>query len=157
MFDLESDYMAINISFHRVVLVKEKGVRYDIERRIKTPRDSYDAVKAIYDIENFTQEVFIAIFLSTKNDITGIHEIFRGSINSCLVDAKLVFQSALLHNAASIILIHNHPSGDTTPSSEDLELTRKLVECGKIMDMHIIDHLIIGHDSYTSLKEKGII
>lgn len=149
--------MAINISFHRVVLVKEKGVRYDISRKIMTPRDSYDTVKAVYDIGNYTQEIFIALFLSTKSDLLGIQEIGRGTINSCLVDSRILFQAALLHNATSIIVIHNHPSGNTLPSNEDIELTKKLIECGKIMDMQILDHIIVGSDSYTSLKERGIV
>ena len=92
--------------------------------------------------------------MNTKNRIIGVFEISHGSVNSSIVSAREVFQKALLANAVSILLMHNHPSGDPSPSREDIEVTKRLVEAGKILNVQVLDHIIIG-DSYVSLKEKG--
>jgi DNA repair protein RadC len=96
------------------------------------------------------------VCVNTKNRVIGVFEISHGTVNSSLVNAREVFQKALLANAVSIILMHNHPSGDVTPSKEDVDVTKKLTEAGKILGVQVLDHLIIG-DSWISLKEKGYI
>ncbi len=94
--------------------------------------------------------------LNTKNNITGINVVSIGSLNSSLVHPREVFKAAILGNAAAIILAHNHPSGDPSPSPEDLEITRRLVEAGKILGIEVLDHVIIG-DRWESLKERGSV
>ena len=95
------------------------------------------------------------ICMNTKNKIIGVFEISHGSVNSSIVSPREVFQKALLANAVSIIVMHNHPSGDSTPSREDIEVTRRLSEAGKIVGVELLDHIIVGDRVYCSLKEKG--
>ena len=102
------------------------------------------------------EEYMYMICMNTKNRIIGIFEISHGSVNVSIVTPREVFQKALLANAVSIILMHNHPSGDCTPSREDVEVTKKLVEAGKLIGISVLDHIIVG-DNYSSLKDKGYI
>ena len=103
------------------------------------------------------KEHFRAMLLNIKNHLIAIEDISVGSLNSSIVHPREVFKPAIRRSSASIILVHNHPSGDPTPSREDLEVTQRLVEAGKIIGIEVIDHVIIGNGSYVSLKEKGKI
>ena len=99
----------------------------------------------------------VLLTLDVKNVVTSISTVSIGSINTSVVHPREVFKTAILSNAASIILAHNHPSGDVTPSKQDINITHRINECGKILGIDLLDHLIIGDDTYTSLKEKGIV
>lgn len=103
------------------------------------------------------RENFRVIFLNTKNQVLGIETISVGSLNSSLSHPREVFKRAIQKSAAAIILVHNHPSGDPTPSAEDIEITRRLCEVGKVVGIDVLDHLIIGDHVFTSLKEKRYI
>ncbi|MCF0147513.1 MAG: DNA repair protein RadC [Clostridium sp.] len=103
------------------------------------------------------QEVLKLIMLDTKNNIIGIKDLFKGSLNTSIVHPREIFKEAIKKSSSSIIICHNHPSGDPTPSKEDINITIRLKECSKIMGIDLLDHLIIGKDQYVSLKEKGII
>jgi len=103
------------------------------------------------------REHFIVVLLSTKNHVLAMPTISIGSLNASIVHPRELFREAINHSAANIILVHNHPSGDPTPSSEDIILTKKMVDAGKILEIHVLDHIIIGDNKYVSLKEKGII
>ncbi|MBU5213574.1 DNA repair protein RadC [Bacillus oleronius] len=100
---------------------------------------------------------YTCIYLSTKNQVIHQQTIFIGSLNASIVHPREVFKEAFRRSAASIICIHNHPSGDPGPSREDIEVTKRLVECGKIIGIEILDHLIIGDKKFVSLKEKGYL
>lgn len=104
-----------------------------------------------------TKEHFVGILLSTKNHIIAAPTISVGTLNASLVHPRELFKEAINYSAASIILVHNHPSGDPTPSTEDIALTQNLVKAGKLLDISVLDHVIIGDNKYVSLKEKGII
>ena len=147
----------IRVSFGRVVLVKEKVGRYDLPRVIGSPGDAYRAITAITSVEEEAQEVFGVLILNTKFKIVAVHEVSRGTLNASLVHPREVFKPAILHNAAAIICFHNHPSGDPEPSEEDIRITKRLVEAGKIIGIEIVDNIIVGDDRYTSLKEIGMI
>ena len=147
----------IQVSFERVVLVKEKVGRYELTREANTPEEAYNAIKTITNVQEEAQEVFGILILNTKNKIVAVHEISRGVLDGSLVHPREVFKPAVLHNAASIICFHNHPSGDTKPSKDDIETTKRLVEAGKIMGIEILDHIIIGDDEYVSLKEREMM
>ena len=95
--------------------------------------------------------------MNTKNEMINVEDITVGLINSSLVQAREIFRCAILKNAYSVILAHNHPSGDPTPSGNDREVTDKIVEAGKILGIKVCDHIIIGNDSYYSFLEKGMI
>lgn len=127
----------------------------DLPPVIRSPKD---VVERMADMRHLGQEEFRSVFLSTKNGIIAERVITKGTVNASLVSPREVFHRAVKLMAASVILVHNHPSGDPTPSAEDIEVTRKLVEAGKVMDIAILDHVIIGQGGrYISLKEKGVL
>ena len=109
------------------------------------------------ELENCDREHFIAIYLDRKGKVNATSIISIGGLSSSLVHPREVFKLAILTSSASIILVHNHPSGDPEPSPEDIEITNKLVEASKIMGIRILDHIIIGHGRYISLRAKGAI
>ena len=147
----------IQVSFERVVLVKEKVGRYELPRAIVDPQDAYKAIITITSVEEEAQEVFGILILNTKHKIVAVHEISRGSLNSSIVHPREVFKPAVLHNAAAIICFHNHPSGDPKPSEEDIAITKRLVEAGKILGIDVLDHIIVSDEGYTSLKGRGVM
>ena len=145
------------VVFSRVVLVKEKGAMYDVQKKIGSSYDAYKAITEITKVQEEAQEVFGILILNTKHKIVAVHEISRGTLNASMVHPREVFKPAVLHNAAAVICFHNHPSGEPKPSKEDIETTNRLVEAGKIMGIEVLDHIIVGDDKYTSLKEMGVI
>lgn len=96
------------------------------------------------------------LILDTRHRVLGIHSIVRGSLNSAQVRVGEIFRQAVRLNAAAIIVIHNHPSGDPTPSGEDIALTRAIIQAGQLLDIEVLDHIIVGRNRYASLKERGI-
>ena len=146
--------MAYRLAKYRVALVREGG--YNASHNvIRTPEDVVNILSAEY--AEAAVEVVKMLALDTKNKIIGIFDISTGSLNASIIHPRDVFQRAVLLNCASILLIHNHPSGDPTPSPEDVSLTKKLVDAGKIMDIAILDHVVIGDGRFVSFKEKGLI
>jgi DNA repair protein RadC len=122
---------------------------------IRSPKDVADYMMARLRYEN--KEYFISILLNTKNQVLASPTISIGSLNASIVHPREIFREAIHYAAASIILIHNHPSGDPNPSKEDLFVTEKLMKAGNLMDIAVLDHVIIGDNKYISLKESGII
>ena len=121
---------------------------------IKAPSDVF---KRMEDMQFLAVEQFRVIYLNTKNGIIAEEVVAQGTINSTIVGGREIFRRAVRLLAASIILVHNHPSGDALPSQEDIVITRKLVEAGKLLDITILDHIIIGRGNFESLKERGIL
>ncbi|GAA4854313.1 DNA repair protein RadC [Paenibacillus vulneris] len=103
------------------------------------------------------KEHFVCLFLNTKNHIIGQETLSMGSLNAAIVHPREVFRAAIKRSSASIICVHNHPSGDPTPSSEDVALTRRLMEAGEIIGIDVLDHIVIGDRRYVSLKEQGLM
>ena len=102
-----------------------------------------------------TQEEFVVLYLTTKNMLIHEETIFKGSLNTSIVHPREVFKDALKRSAAAIIVVHNHPSGDPTPSKEDIRVTKRLNDCGALLGIDVLDHIIIGDGVYYSLKEHG--
>lgn len=129
----------------------------DASKRIivRGPKDVFDLVRA--DMEFLQVEHFDLIGLSTKNHVIFRENISIGSLNASIVHPRESFKRLIKRSCAACILVHNHPSGDTTPSQEDITITRKLVEAGKLLDIGILDHIIIGKGQFESLKERGIL
>lgn len=126
----------------------------DLSYAIKSPEDVAIVGRDFMRIHEEPEEYMYMICMNTKNRIIGVFEVSHGTVNASLVTPREVFQKALLANAVSIILMHNHPSGDCTASRQDVEITKRLVEAGKIVGVEVLDHIIVG-DQYSSLKEKG--
>ena len=122
---------------------------------ISSPRDI--AKLLINEMMSLKQEILKLIMLDTKNNIIGIKDVFKGSLNTSIVHPREIFKEALKKSSSSIIICHNHPSGDPTPSKEDINITLRLKECSKIIGVDLLDHLIIGKGKFVSFKEKGII
>ncbi|HWR30431.1 MAG TPA: DNA repair protein RadC [Negativicutes bacterium] len=122
---------------------------------IRTPDDVASLLMPRFRYE--TKEAFLAVLLSTKNHVLKTPVISIGSLNASIVHPREVFREAINASAASVILAHNHPSGDPAPSPEDIGLTRKLVEAGRVLDIPVLDHVVLGDGKYISFKEKGIL
>ena len=122
---------------------------------IRTPADALPILEA--ELRELACERFIALALTTKNSVAAVLPISSGSLNASIVDPRGLFQRAILANCASLILAHNHPSGDPSPSPEDIALTRRLVEAGQLLDIPILDHIVLGYHGYVSFKERGLI
>ncbi|HBF38450.1 MAG TPA: DNA repair protein RadC [Firmicutes bacterium] len=132
--------------------------RYDLEDYpITTPQICYEILQYILDLKSEPVEKFGIISLNAKNKIIGIHIIGIGSLDKVYIEPREVFMAAMLNNAKSIIAFHNHPSGEPEPSHEDIYLTCRLQEAGKILSIELFDHVITGERNYVSLKEKGFL
>lgn len=126
--------------------------------KIEGPRDVAHYLLPLFG--QASKENFVVIFLNTKNKVIGHDIISIGSLSASIVHPREVFESSCKHHAASIIIAHNHPSGDPNPSREDISVTERLVKAGKIMDINVLDHVIIGSDGnekWVSLKEMNLI
>lgn len=106
-------------------------------------------------LKNEKQENFFVLLLDTKNKIIKDILITKGILDSSLIHSREIFNPAIRHSASKIILVHNHPSGDSTPSQEDLEITEKIVKVGEELDIKVLDHVVIGRDNYWSWKEEN--
>ena len=150
--------MAIEISIERVKLVRESTHIYSFSsREVSSPDVVADVINEVLDLNHEPQEIVCEIMLNTKNHIVGVMEVTRGTLDSSLVHPREVFRGAILHNAASIILCHNHPSGDSAPSREDMKVTERIKQAGKVLGIDLLDHVIIGNGEYTSIREEGLL
>ncbi|MCM3720679.1 DNA repair protein RadC [Solibacillus isronensis] len=127
----------------------------DLEERftIRSPEDA--ATFLMQDMTSLQQEHFVCLFLNVKNQVLHKQTIFVGSLNASIVHPREIFREAVKRSAASIICSHNHPSGIPTPSPEDIDVTTRLYEAGKIVGVDLLDHVIIGDHQFISMKEKG--
>ncbi len=146
--------VAKRINIVSIKMVKESSFLYQT-RMISSPKDAYEMIKE--QLEGLDREQFIIACLNTKNEPTNISVVAVGTLNKAIVHPREVFKTAILSNAANIIAFHNHPSGDTTASQQDIQLTHRLVEAGELLGIKLLDHLIIGDGTFTSLKEKGYL
>jgi DNA repair protein RadC len=122
---------------------------------INCPADAAGLV--MEEMRNLDREHFRIMYLSTRNNVLGISPVSVGSLNSSIVHPRECFKEAIRRNANTIILLHNHPSGDPTPSREDIDITQRLAESGKILGIEVLDHVIIGDKRFVSLKEQGML
>ncbi len=122
--------------------------------QIRSPQD----VASILQLEMglLEQEHLRVVLLNTKNHVLGIRDVYKGSLNTSLIRVGEVFRDAVKENCAAIVVAHNHPSGDPTPSPEDIRVTRELVAAGKLLDIEVLDHLIIGRNKHVSLRQKKL-
>ncbi|WP_042375644.1 RadC family protein [Neobacillus jeddahensis] len=121
---------------------------------IRSPEDAYNYLK---DMQYLKREEFVCLGLNTKNEVLFRETIFTGSLNASIVHPRETFLALIKRSCASAIVAHNHPSGQPDPSREDIEVTKRLAEVGKVVGIEILDHVIIGHERFVSLKEKGYL
>lgn len=139
----------------RVEMVKERAVRF-ATNLVRTPQDAASILACF--LAGVDREHFVLMCLDTKNKVNALNVVSVGTLNGAMVHPREVFKPAILANAAAVILGHNHPSGDTTPSREDKEIVKRLAEVGKILGIEVLDSLVIGDDGdFVSFKEQGLI
>lgn len=125
------------------------------ELKVTCPKDVAEYI--IPQMKSLKKEYFKLIMLNTKNIVISVKDISMGSLNSSIVHPREVFIEAIKNSSSSVILCHNHPSGDPTPSKEDIDITNRLKACGKLLGIEVLDHIIIGDIKYISFKEKGFL
>lgn len=134
-------------------LVKECAAISYAQRRINAPEDAVGLVRDF--LEDADRETIILICLNRKGEPTALHTVSIGTLSSSLVHPREVFKAAILSNSASIILVHNHPSGDPSPSQEDIDISHRIKSAGELLGIELLDHLIIGCQRHCSLKQSG--
>ena len=141
-----------SIDIMKVKMVKESELKYG---SVSCASDAVDIFKML--MEDSAEEYFWMICLDCKGYVIGAHEVSHGSLSSAPVHPREIFKRALLNNANAVIVSHNHPSGDPSPSLEDISLTTRLVQAGKVMGIAVLDHVIIGNNSYHSFAGSGML
>lgn len=134
--------------------LRDDDEKEDDRRAIHSPKDAADLV--MYEMAGLMQENLWVILTDTRNQVISIEKLYQGSLNASTVRVGELFRAAIIRNAASILVVHNHPSGDPTPSPDDIALTRAVVQSGRLLDIQVLDHLVIGRRHYVSLKERGL-
>ncbi|MBK7895191.1 MAG: DNA repair protein RadC, partial [Anaerolineaceae bacterium] len=121
---------------------------------IQSPADAANLL--MYEMMNLTQEHLRVILLNTRNRVITVPTVYVGSLNTSVVRLAELFKPAIVHNAAAVIVVHNHPSGDCSPSPEDVRVTRHLVQVGEMLSIPVLDHIILGRHRFVSLKERQL-
>ena len=146
------------INWVKLMLIRDGGRPPMTKRRILSSKDIYNmSGNLIPYFNNHDREEMIVIGLDGKNRTLFFNSVSVGCLTSSIVHPREVFKPAILGNAVSIILVHNHPSGDPTPSPEDIEITKRLVSGGEMLGIKVLDHVIIGENSYLSFADKGLL
>ena len=159
---LELQQLVSGISAGRAAQLKaaiELGTRvargeHLARKQIKSPTDVAELL--LLEMSHLDQEHLRTVLLDTKNRVQAISTVYIGSLNASLIRVGEVFKTAVKLNSAALIVAHNHPSGDPTPSPEDVLVTREIVSAGKLLDVQVLDHLVIGHGKWVSLRERGL-
>lgn len=138
-------------------LIKDHTCRFPLNKLLTKPKDIVSIVNKLYAMNELPEEAMIMFCLDCKSKIIGCFEISRGTLTSSLVHPREVLKRALLCNAYSIILIHNHPSSDPTASKMDIDITKKMKQACDLMGIFLIDHIIVADEEYCSCKEIGYI
>ena len=134
-----------------------RRMAHENQEELPTVHSPGDAAKLVmYQMSALEQEELHVIILDTRNHVLKIDPVYKGSLDSSQVRISELFKTAIKRNAKSIIVVHNHPSGDPTPSPDDIAITRAIVQAGKLLDVDVIDHIVIGRGRFVSLKERGL-
>lgn len=146
----------------KLQVIKETEYEYNCNsvQRIGSPSDLAYVCLNVLDLAREPEEVFGMFTLDTKNNLTGYFEISKGSLNSSIVHPREAYKRALLQNASSVVFVHNHPSGEPEPSHEDIVLTNRLDESGKILGIRLLDHIIVGNEfsnAFYSFKKECLL
>jgi DNA repair protein RadC len=137
----------------RLQVVRESRAKLN---QTNSPQAVVDCIKK--EMQSLDREYLVVVLLDTRNNVVGIEEVAKGTVNAAPFSSREIFKAAMLCNAMSIILFHNHPTGDPTPSEQDIETTKLLKKASEIMQIDLVDHIIVGvNGTYLSMKEKGVL
>lgn len=146
---------------YRLQMVKETEIEYDcgqVNREISGPDQLNSLLIEVMEMDKEAEEVFVLVTVDTKNNVTGLFEVSRGNLSFTLVHPREVFKRALMMNAASIFVAHNHPTGEVEASVEDIKITKRIKDAGSLMGIELLDHIIIGSNKeYVSLRQNRLI
>ena len=146
--------MPYRVTRYRLLMVKDGSITTTWDRQVRQSKDVADLMSPL--AANLDREHFWCLLLNGKNVLIGVNLVSVGSLTAALVHPREVFKPAILGNAAALLLVHSHPSGDPTPSAEDLALTRRLCEVGDLVGIRVLDHIVLGHDgAFCSLADNG--
>jgi len=148
--DTKASVLKASLELARRLLLAEQIQRM----QIKSPTDA--AQLLMLEMSHLDQEHMRTVLLDTKNRVQAITTVYVGSLNASMVRVGELFKDAVRRNSAAIIIVHNHPSGDPTPSPEDVLVTREIVSAGKLLDIDVLDHLVIGEGRWVSMRERGL-
>ena len=161
---LAKDAVLLNALRINLNLLGEIAMRYEVETQPERPEDppSINSPGDVYDLlgpemSKLAQEQLRVLLLNTRNNVVGQRVIYQGNVNSSMVRPAEVLRPAVLEAVPSIIVSHNHPSGDPTPSPEDAAITRELAQAAKLLGVELLDHVVIGGKKFVSLKERGLM
>lgn len=143
--------MSYEVPIYKVSLVKESAIAYPVEQ-IRSGDNAAGLLQRY--LGDTDREHFVVVLLDTKNKVIGVNTVSIGSLDVCIVHPREVFKPAILANASRVLLGHNHPSGDTTPSPEDIAVTKRMMEAGNLLGIDVLDHIIVGN-GHTSLRTMG--
>jgi DNA repair protein RadC len=151
----EKSRSSMNIPVFRLSLVKDHSITYKNSSPVYTPEGVYKVLQQY--LQDTDREQFVVLFLDSRSAVIGINTVSIGTLTESLVHSREVFKGAILANAASIIVAHNHPSGEARPSEADIAVTSKLKEAGRILGIPVEDHVIIGEKSFSSFRQEGLM
>ena len=140
---------------YELKVIRERRPGYGTRRKIRTSRDVFDAFQVHFTSKD--REEFLVVPLDGKNQMLGFHVVSVGTLTASLVHPREVFKVALLANAAAFVVVHNHPSGDATPSAEDQAITQRLRQAGELLGISLLDHVVLGDGRYVSFADEGIL
>ena len=139
-----------SVSVMKLQLIREKDFIYGKV----CDKESAEAILRAFGLADAPEEMFMMLCMATNGELIGLHQVAIGSLNQAIVSPREVFKRALLNNAAAIIVAHNHPSGDPTPSQSDIDTTKKLINAGELLNIRVQDHIILGHKTYYSFRKS---
>ena len=138
------------------ILVKESATNYNMDN-CDNPQPVVSMINDVFRLNKQAEEYVYLVALNTKNKVLGVFEVSHGSVNFSVMNPREIFIRALLVGASTIVLCHNHPSGETIPSEDDLKATRRIADCGELMNIPLLDHIIIADNDYKSLKASDLM
>lgn len=140
-----------------VRLVQEHSGRYDLDKKITSSTQAAEICKKLYDMSDLSYEKMVMLTLNTRNQVVGCFEVGRGTVDEATIYPREILTRALLTNAKAVILAHNHPADSTNPSEADVNVTRKVEDVLKMVDIRLLDHIIVAHDKTYSMADDGIL
>ena len=149
--------MAVILKKYDVRLVQEHSGLYDLEKQITSSNQASEMCKELYELDRLPYEKIVMFTLDNRHNVVGCFEVSRGTIDEAAVYPREIALRALLTNAKAVILCHNHPGGSTKPSYEDMNITTKIYDVLKMLDIRLLDHIIVAHDKTYSMADDGIL